>query len=110
MKLLFDHNLSPALIRRLGDIFPDSDHVFRLGLDRANDLDICDFAFENRFIIVTKDADYSELLSLKGDMPAVVWIRKGNCSTDAIEGMLRKHVDQVTALSQSENIRLLMLF
>ncbi|MFB2971179.1 DUF5615 family PIN-like protein [Aerosakkonema sp. BLCC-F183] len=27
MKLLFDHNLSPRLVNRLADIFPDSNHV-----------------------------------------------------------------------------------
>jgi predicted nuclease of predicted toxin-antitoxin system len=37
VKLLFDHNLSPRLINRLSDLFPDSNHVFLLGLDRVDD-------------------------------------------------------------------------
>jgi predicted nuclease of predicted toxin-antitoxin system len=34
MKLLFDHNLSPQLVDRFNDLYPDSQHVFRLGMDR----------------------------------------------------------------------------
>ncbi len=33
MRLLFDHNLSPKLVRRLADLYPDSVHVSHLGLD-----------------------------------------------------------------------------
>jgi Domain of unknown function (DUF5615) len=28
MKLLFDHNLSPRLVRNLADLYPNSQHVF----------------------------------------------------------------------------------
>jgi predicted nuclease of predicted toxin-antitoxin system len=31
MKLLFDQNLSPKLVRRLADLFPDSSHVQAVG-------------------------------------------------------------------------------
>ncbi|MFB2882045.1 DUF5615 family PIN-like protein [Floridanema aerugineum] len=31
MKLLFDHNLSPRLINRLADLFPNSSHLFIVG-------------------------------------------------------------------------------
>jgi len=31
MKLLFDQNLSPRLVERLTDIFPDSTHVYLKG-------------------------------------------------------------------------------
>ena len=61
MKLLFDHNLSPSLVDRLVDLFPESDHVFHLGLDRVSDFEIRDYARRNAFAIVTKDADFSDL-------------------------------------------------
>jgi len=38
--LLFDHNLSPKLIQKLNDIYPDSAHVSQLGLDTASDKEI----------------------------------------------------------------------
>jgi predicted nuclease of predicted toxin-antitoxin system len=37
MKLLFDHNLSPKLVYRLSELFPNSNHVYHLGLDRVED-------------------------------------------------------------------------
>lgn len=40
MKLLFDNQISPRLVSRLSDLFPDSDHVYPLHLDRADDTDI----------------------------------------------------------------------
>ena len=66
MKLLFDHNLPPLLVSRLQDLFPQSQHVFTLGLDRASDLQIREYPREEGFSIVTKDADFSDLCVLRG--------------------------------------------
>lgn len=61
MKLLFDHNLSLRLVSRLSDLFPDSSHVYWLGLDQVDDRTVREYALQQDFIIVTKNADYSEL-------------------------------------------------
>ncbi|MDX6557954.1 MAG: hypothetical protein QOF72_1003 [Blastocatellia bacterium] len=37
MKLLFDENLSPKLVRLLHDLFPDSLHVRDIALKAADD-------------------------------------------------------------------------
>jgi predicted nuclease of predicted toxin-antitoxin system len=37
MKLLFDQNLSPRLLKNLIKIFPDSNHTYLLGLDCETD-------------------------------------------------------------------------
>jgi len=110
MRLLFDHNLSPSLVERLSDVFPGSEHVFRVGMDQVEDLAICEFAVENGFAVVTKDADYSELLSLRKTSTKLIWIRKGNCSTHDIEALLRFHSDQINSLDGNESVELLMLF
>ncbi len=55
MKLLLDHNLSPKLINKLADLFPDSNHVYLLNLDKTDDESICRFAGKEAFVIVTKD-------------------------------------------------------
>jgi predicted nuclease of predicted toxin-antitoxin system len=69
MKLLFDHNLPPLLVSRLADLFPHSQHVFALGLDRASDWEIRDYARQSGYFIVTKDADFSDLCVLLGFPP-----------------------------------------
>ena len=55
MKLLFDQNLSPKLVNRLADLFPDSTHVQSAGLDCADDNQIWEHARLNGFAIVSKD-------------------------------------------------------
>jgi len=49
--LLFDQNLSPRLVDRLADIYPNSVHVFSLGLGDAMDIDIWEFARDNDYMI-----------------------------------------------------------
>ena len=81
MKLLFDHNLSPSLVNRLRDLYPDSNHVYRLGFDQLPDREIWEYGKRDNFLIVTKDADFSDLSLLRGFPPKIIWIRRGNCKT-----------------------------
>ena len=108
--LLFDQNLSPRLVDRLEDLYPESRHISVLGLGHAFDKDVWEYAREHGYIIVTKDADFSELGLLLGFPPKVIWIRRGNCSTRDIEGILRDHHEAVTALSDEPTTGILVLF
>jgi predicted nuclease of predicted toxin-antitoxin system len=110
MKLLFDHNLSPKLVQRLADLFPDSAHVYALGLDEADDLDIWDYAQRHDLLVVTKDSDYNELLTLRGFPPKVIWIRRGNCSTNDIEAILRTHAANIETLTNDSTLGILTLY
>jgi len=47
MKLLFDQNVSPSLVKRLADLFPESSHVFWIGLDQAEDNTVWRYAQAN---------------------------------------------------------------
>jgi predicted nuclease of predicted toxin-antitoxin system len=91
MKLLYDHNLSPRLVRRLHDLFPESMHVLDVGLEQALDTVVWEYAAAHHFTITTKDSDFSDLSVLRGTPPKVIWIQIGNATTDAIEAILRKH-------------------
>ena len=110
MKLLFDHNVSPRLVSLLDDLFPDSNHVFLLQLDTADDAEIRSYAAANDFVIVTKDADYSELHSLFGAPPKVIWIRRGNCATLAIELILREHFQEIMRLGDDLDSGILTIY
>jgi predicted nuclease of predicted toxin-antitoxin system len=57
MKLLFDQNLSPKLVDRLADLFPESCHLQAVALDCANDDRVWEYARQNGFAIVSKDVD-----------------------------------------------------
>jgi predicted nuclease of predicted toxin-antitoxin system len=95
VKLLLDQNLSPRLVGSLSDVFPDSAHVRDLGLARADDAAIWDYARENELTIVSKDSDFHQLSFLRGSPPKVIWIRRGNCSTADIEGLLRSRRKEI---------------
>lgn len=89
MKFLFDENMSPRLVARLADVFPESVHVRDVGLERATDTAIWAFALANGLTIVSKDSDFHQISFLQSPTPKVIWIRQGNCSTADIEALLR---------------------
>ena len=66
MKLLFDQNLSPKLVKHLADLYPDSNHVYHLGIDLVPDEEMREYARREGFVIVTKDSDFSDLCILLG--------------------------------------------
>jgi len=110
LKLLFDQNLSPKLVKHLADLYPDSNHVYQIGIDRASDKETREYARREDFVIVTKDADFSDLCILLGFPPKVIWIRRGNCKTVDIQAILRDHVADVEALGRDEVVGILTLF
>lgn len=110
MKLRFDQNLSPKLVDRLADLYPGSAHVSALGLDRATDEEVWECAAEQGFLIVSKDADFSELSAVRGHPPNVVAIRRGNCPTAEIEHLLRQNRASLEELEQDAQISIVLLF
>ncbi len=85
MKLLFDENLSRHLVPLLRDLYPDSVHVCDIGLERADDRDLWNYAVKAGVTIVTKDGDLHQLSFLYGHPPKIIWLRIGNCSTKDVE-------------------------
>ena len=103
MKLLFDHNLSPKLVRRLAGLFPDSEHVRNVNLHEADDRTIWEYARANGFAIVSKDEDFHQLSFFYGAPPKVVWVRLGNCKTADIEQALRSHHTDLLKFNTDED-------
>lgn len=95
MKLLFDQNLSHRLVGILADVYPDCQHVRNVGLQKAPDTQVWDFARSNGYSIVYKDSDFHQRSLVLGFPPKVVWVRLGNCSTKAVAQILRAHVVDV---------------
>ena len=109
MKLLFDQNLSPILIGLLSDLFPGSIHVRDAGLQASGDEAVWDHAVQQQFVIIYKDSEFHQRSFLFGGPPKVVWIRRGNCSTNEIEAIIRSHYDDLLAFDQSESAAFLAL-
>jgi predicted nuclease of predicted toxin-antitoxin system len=109
MKLLFDQNLSPKLVPRLADLFPDSVHVQTVGLDCTGDDQVWEHARLNGFAVVTKDEDYSDLSVLRGSPPKVIWIQLGNCKTAEVEAAFRARLADIEAFEKDDSLGTLVL-
>ena len=109
MKLLFDANLSPKLVGRLAELFPDSVHVFETGLARyTSDASIWEYSQANGFTIVTADSDFLDLASSRGAPPKVVRIENCNYRTSRVEELLRRHAIVIAKLEHSSRAVLVL--
>ncbi len=109
MKLLFDENLSPKLTSRLSDLFPNSIHVRDVGMNATIDPIVWNYAKDNDFMIVSKDADMHDLSLVYGNPPKVIWLRLGNCSTLQVETLLRRDFSAIQLFYEDETVSLLSL-
>lgn len=108
MRLLFDQNLSRALVRRLADLFPDSSHVTDAGLDRATDAAVWTWARDRGLTLITRDRDFESTSQFPGPPPKCVLLIVGNASTDDIEHLVRQAAVEVDAF-EHDSRRLLTL-
>lgn len=109
MKLLFDHNLSPRLVPRLADRYPQASHVALLGLDHASDHSVWSYARANGLIIVTRDSDFNDISVMRGFPPKVIWLQIDNCTTGAIERILRQHDSAIRAFAADPTVGVLVI-
>ena len=109
MKLLFDENLSPKLVKLLSPKFPDSTHVENINLRGSADLLIWDYARTNSLAIVSKDTDFRERSALEGFPPKVIWLDVGNAGTTAIAALLQREYADLIAFQNDPESSILVL-
>jgi len=109
VKLLFDENLSPKLAAALAGIFPESGHVHHVGLGGGSDDEVWEYARQHDFTLVSKDSDFHEKSILRGCPPKVIWIKRGNCTTNQIETIIRSHTEQIEILFRDPEATFLIL-
>lgn len=90
MKLLLDQNLSFRFLDRLSEEFPGSTQVRLVGLERATDSHVWDYAKQHGFTIITKDMDFYEMALLRGVPPKIVWLRCGNVTNRYLLALLQR--------------------
>ncbi len=64
MRFLFDQNISFRILKLLPTEFSNSSHIKSENLIDVPDYEIWVYAKRHNFTIVTKDADFNELLDL----------------------------------------------
>lgn len=103
MKLLLDENLSRRLIPFLLNDYPGSSQVALLGMERAGDREIWEFAKQHDFTIVTRDSDYYDFSTLYGQPPKTIWLRTGNQSQSETLSALLNHREIISNTLLDEN-------
>jgi predicted nuclease of predicted toxin-antitoxin system len=81
---LSDNQLPAALAQHLRKRGVDCQHVADVGLDRATDREICDYADEHGLVIVSKDQDFLYLANRPKPRITLIWVRLGNCRTSLL--------------------------
>ena len=66
MKLLFDHNISYRILKKLPVGYAESRHVKTGGLMNSSDLEVWEYARQYQFIIVTQDSDFNDIYLIQG--------------------------------------------
>jgi predicted nuclease of predicted toxin-antitoxin system len=89
VRFLVDAQLPPALARWLVERGYVAEHVFDLGMARADDRAIWEYAIRVGAVIITKDDDFAERRTRTGGGPPIVWIRVGNTSRRELLTWLR---------------------
>ena len=107
--LLFDENLSPHLPRLVADLFAGGLHVRDVGLARADDSAVWEYARTHGLAIVTKDDDFRQRSFLYGSPPKVIWVHLGNCRTADVQALLMARVAGVRAILDDPTSSLLVM-
>ncbi len=94
IRLLIDENLPVDLETVLGAPCQPATALS----DRPTDLALWNHARENGLVILTKDADFFDLLTLHGSPPKVIWVRTGNLRRMELAETIRKRWGEILDL------------
>jgi predicted nuclease of predicted toxin-antitoxin system len=103
--LWLDAQLPPQLAAWLRNVrLVDAKALRELGLRDADDREIFDAARTNNVILLSKDADFLELVSRLGAPPKLIWLTCGNVSNDALQKLLTQRLDAALEVLRIDDI------
>lgn len=82
----------------------DAKALRELGLRDAGDREIFDAARTNNVILLSKDADFVELVSRLGAPPKIIWLTCGNVSNEAVQKLLTQRLDAAFEVLRTDDI------
>ena len=107
MKLLFDQNISPKIVRQIELEFPDSKQVRHVGLEDASDTTIFDYAKSHDYAVVSFDSDFVDLNVVRGIPPKIIWLKTGNLTTKSISELLKNNIAAIHNFLESDEEEIL---
>lgn len=109
MKFLLDENLSPRLVPRLRWLFGVLTHVRDIGLERAGDKVIWEWAKVNGYTVITTDGDFVALSQKLYWPPKVIHIERCDYPFSVIEDILRRNAVRISEVDKDNVVGLLTL-
>jgi len=99
MKFLIDIGLSPKTVSFLQNIGYGATRINELGMARAKDKEILEYAAENDMVVITADLDFGDILAhLKYKKPSVIIFRLVNPSPEYINSKLLSSLPSINHL------------
>lgn len=110
-EIWLDTHISPAIAKWMGEYTGYSvKSAYALTLHALEDKAIYDMAkAQGKIIILSKDADFPELINRLGSPPKLINIRIGNCDNKALWGFLKPHIKEAIALLVSSDVDIIEL-
>ena len=100
-----DAQLPPQLAAWLHSEFGHEAHALReLGLRDADDRTIFERARNANVILLSKDADFVNMVSSLGAPPKLIWLTCGNVSNEALRALLGKRLHMALTVLESDDI------
>jgi predicted nuclease of predicted toxin-antitoxin system len=104
MRFLVDAQLPLRLVDYLRSKGHEAEHVALVLSERAKDTEIAAYAKASGAVIVSKDADFIDLLADAVD-PALVWVRSGNTTNRLLIALLDLHWPRIeVALQEGQSV------
>lgn len=105
MRFIVDAQLPPALAQRLSALGHEARHVNRIGHGAATDETIWAEAGNRGAALITKDEDFVALARHDPGGPAVIWVRIGNTTNEALWRAFEPALPEIlSALQRGERI------
>lgn len=103
MRFLIDEQLPPALADRLREKGHAAEHIRDIGLGGAPDARIRARASQTGAVLITKDEDFAA--TGKARKFAVLWIRLGNTTNQALWAAIEPNLPEIiAAIEQGERL------
>jgi len=94
-----DAHISPAVAKWItAELGEPAKSARDLGLSNAKDKEIFAAARQAHAIVMSKDADFAEMVDRLGAPPAVIWLTCGNTSNAALRVLLKSTLPRAIEL------------
>jgi predicted nuclease of predicted toxin-antitoxin system len=95
VRFLVDNQLPRALATLLENLGHEAVHVLDVELSQVDDFAIWAYAAQHGYTIISKDADFADLVLLARTEVRVIWVRIGNCRKSALLDTFKKSMKTI---------------